>query len=147
LPGWTPPEIKSPLKDIASYLIAAQVGILGIVSVAIGIVTLISRRDDRSSTNTDVRLYYMESLAYEVVLSGAALLIVLCVQLLWPTQFFTHLVHFGGADLVFKTVLTAFHLSWLLLNLAVFAQFAALCGAECKRTIARAIHRQRYCSE
>jgi hypothetical protein len=42
LPGWTPPEIKSPLKDIASYLIAAQVGILGIVSVAIGIVTLIS---------------------------------------------------------------------------------------------------------
>jgi hypothetical protein len=107
LPGWTAPEIKSLLKDIASYLIAAQVGILGIVSVAIGIVTLISQRDDRSSTNTDVRLYCMESLAYEVVLSGAALLIVLCVQLLWPTQFFTHLVRFGGTDLVFKTVLTA----------------------------------------
>ena len=77
---------KSLLKDIASYLIAAQVGILGIVSVAIGIVTLISQRDDRSSTNTDVRLYYVESLAYEVVLSGAALLIVLCVQLLWPAS-------------------------------------------------------------
>jgi hypothetical protein len=123
LPGWTAPEIKSLLKDIASYLIAAQVGILGIVSVAIGIVTLISQRDDRSSTNTDIRLYYMESLAYEVVLSGAALLMVLCVQLAWPTQFLAHLAHLGGADLVFKAVLTAFHLAWLLLNLAVFAQF------------------------
>ena len=59
LPGWTSPELKSLLKDIASYLIAAQVGILGVVSVAIGIVTLIAQRDDRSSTNTDVRLYYM----------------------------------------------------------------------------------------
>jgi hypothetical protein len=123
LPGWTMPEIKSLLKDIASYSIAAQVGIFGIVSVAIGIVTLILQRDDRSSTNTDVRLYYRESLAYEVVTSGAALLIVLCVQLLWPVQFLAHLVHLGGTDLVFKVALTAFHLAWLLLNLVVFAQF------------------------
>ena len=123
LPGWTSPEMKSLLKDVTSYLIAAQVGILGVVSVAIGIVTLITQRDERSSTNTDVRLYYMESLAYEVVLTGAALLIVLSVQLFWPLQFLAHLAHLGGADLVFKAVLTAFHLTWLLLNLAVFAQF------------------------
>ena len=123
LPGWTTSEFKGLLKDVASYLIAAQVGILGIVSVAIGIVTLITQRDDRSSTNTDVRLYYVESLAYEVVLSGAALLIILCVQLLWPAQFIAHLAHLGGRDLVFKVVLTALHLVWLLLNLAVFAQF------------------------
>lgn len=123
LPGWTSPELKSTLKDFASYLIATQVGILGIVSVAIGIVTLISQRDDRSSTNTDVRLYYMESLAYEVVRSGAALLIVLCGQLLWPVQFLVHLAHLGGPDLAFKVALTAFNLTWLLLNLAVFAQF------------------------
>ena len=122
LPGWTTPQIRAS-KDIASYLIAAQVGILGIVSVAIGIVTLISQRDDRSSTNTDVRLYYVESLAYEVVLSGAALLIVLCVQLLWPAQFLAHLAYLGGTDLAFKALLTAFHSAWLLLNLAVFAQF------------------------
>ncbi len=123
LPGWSAPELKGLLKDIASYLITAQVGILGIVSVAIGIVTLISQRDDRSSTNTDIRLYYMESLAYEVVVSGAALLIVLCAQLVWPVQFLAHLGNLGGTDLVFKVVLTAFHLAWLLLNLAVFAQF------------------------
>jgi hypothetical protein len=123
LPAWSAPETKSLLKDLSSYLIAAQVGVLGIVSVAIGIVTLISQRDDRSSTNTDIRLYYMESLAYEVVLSGAALLIILCAQLLWPAQFLTHVAHLGGTDLVFKVILTIFHLSWLLLNLAVFAQF------------------------
>jgi hypothetical protein len=123
LPGWTTPEIKSLLKDIASYLITAQVGILGMVSVAVGIVTLITQRDDRSSTNTDVRLYYRESLAYEVVVSGAALLIILCGQLLWPVQFLAHLAYLGGADLVFKVALTAFHLAWLLLNLMVFAHF------------------------
>jgi hypothetical protein len=123
LPDWSTPELKSMLKDIASYFIAAQVGILGIVSVAIGIVTLISQRDDRSSTNTDVRLYYVESLAYEVVLSGVSLLIVLCVQLLWPLQFSAHVLGFGGQNLPFKVTLTTFHLTWLLINLAVFAQF------------------------
>jgi hypothetical protein len=115
--------LKGLPKDVASYLIAAQVGILGIVSVAIGMVNLITQRDDRSSTDTDVRLYYVESLACEVVLSGAALLIILCVQLLWPAQFIAHLARLGGRDLVFKVVLTALHLVWLLLNLAVFAQF------------------------
>jgi hypothetical protein len=123
LPGWSAPELKTLLKDIASYFIAAQVGILGIVSVAIGIVTLISQRDDRSSTNTDIRVYYVESFAYEVVLSGVALLIVLCAQLLWPMQFLAHRLDLGGPDLAFKVTLTAFHLAWLLLNLAVFAQF------------------------
>jgi hypothetical protein len=42
LPGWTTPELKVELKDVASYLIAPQVGVLGMVSVAIGIVALIS---------------------------------------------------------------------------------------------------------
>ena len=123
LPGWTSPEMKGLLKDIASYLLTAQVGLLGIVSVAIGIVTLIAQRDDRSSTNTDVRLYYMESLAYEVVLSGVALLIVLAAQFFWPLQFAAHRLHFGGPDLIFKVALTALHLIWLLLNFSVFTQF------------------------
>lgn len=123
LPGWTSPEMKGLLKDIASYLLTAQAAILGIVSVAIGIVTLIAQRDDRSSTNTDVRLYYMESLAYEVVLSGVALLIVLSTQLFWPIQFAAHRLHLGGPDLIFKVGLTALHLIWLLLNFSVFTQF------------------------
>ena len=39
-----------------------------------------------------------------MVRSGAALLIVLCVQLLWPAQFLAHLAHFGGHDLAFKAL-------------------------------------------
>jgi hypothetical protein len=117
LPGWTAADLKGLLKDITSYFIAAQVGILGVVSVAIGIVTLISQHD------TDVRLYYVESLAYEIVLSGVSLLAVLCVQLLWPLQYIGHILGFGGANMLFKLALTGFHLGWLLLNLAIFAQF------------------------
>src|ERR1700681_4798338 len=45
LPGWTDADLKGQLKDVGSYFIAAQVGILGIVSVAIGIVTLISEHN------------------------------------------------------------------------------------------------------
>lgn len=117
LPGWTSAELKGLLKDVASYFISAQVGMLTIVSVAIGIVTLISQH------NTEVRLYYVESLAYEIVLSGVAFLAILCVQLFWPLQLAAHLVGWGGTELVFKVALTAFHLAWLLLNLAIFAQF------------------------
>src|SRR5579862_5257517 len=49
------------LKDLASYLIAAQIGILAIVAVAIAVVTLLSDRSNGASVNTDIRLYYVES--------------------------------------------------------------------------------------
>src|SRR6185437_10452389 len=48
LPGWTSAETKALLKDAAGFLITGQVGILAIVSVAVGLVTLIAQRDDRS---------------------------------------------------------------------------------------------------
>ena len=65
------------MNDAASYLITAQVGLVAVVSVAVGLVTLIAQRDDRSSSNTDIQLYYDGSLAYEVVASSVALLLVL----------------------------------------------------------------------
>ena len=74
-PDWGTFDLSEFLKDINSYLIAGQVGILGIVAVAVGIVTLLSQRDDGSSATTDVRLYYSESLTYEVATSGVALLV------------------------------------------------------------------------
>jgi hypothetical protein len=117
LPGWTATEFKGLLKDITSYFIAAQVTLLGIIAVAVAIVTLISQH------KTDVRLYYVESLVNELVLSGVSLLIVLCVQLLWPLQFAAHRLGFGGPDLVFKFTLTGVHLTWLVVNFTVFVQF------------------------
>jgi hypothetical protein len=125
LPGWSGDTLKSFLKDAAGYLITAQVGMLGIVSIAVGLVTLIAQRDERSSTNTDIRLYYVEALAYEVVASSAALLVVLCIQILWPIHFGLHKLGLGTSDLCFKVVLTAVHVVWVSINISAFAQFLA----------------------
>jgi hypothetical protein len=53
-------------KDAAGLFLAAQVGILVVLTVAISVVTLLTQRDDGSAVNTDVRLYYFESYAYEL---------------------------------------------------------------------------------
>jgi hypothetical protein len=77
LPGYARSELRDFLKDVGSYLIAGQIGILAIVSVAVGVVTLLSDRSDGSSVNTDIRLYYVESYSYELAVSGVALLVIL----------------------------------------------------------------------
>jgi hypothetical protein len=77
------PEFRSFLKDATSYYITAQVGALGIVSIAIGLVTLIAQRQN---ARREIQIYYHESLAREVVASSVALLVVLCVQIFWPVE-------------------------------------------------------------
>ena len=49
LPGYYGATPRDFLKDVGGYLIAAQIGILAIVSVAVGVVTLLSERHDGSS--------------------------------------------------------------------------------------------------
>ena len=123
LPQWTAhTDIKPFLTNVASYLITAQVGVLGVVSIAIGLVTIIAQRENAS---TDVQIYYHESLAFGVVASSLALLAVLCIQLLWPIQFAVHWVGHGTPLLFFKILLTTSHIAWLLLNLAGLAHFVA----------------------
>jgi hypothetical protein len=125
LPAWTglsSPDIKALLTNTASYLITAQVGVLGVISIAVGLVTLIGQRE---GSGTDVRLYYYESLAFEVVASSIALLAVLCAQLVWPFQFLLHRLGEGTSLQFFKLVLLCFHIVWLLLNLAGLAHFVA----------------------
>lgn len=60
LPGWVDDGVPGRLKDFGGFLITAQVGLLAVVSVAVGVVTFIAQRDDRTST-TEVGLYYTES--------------------------------------------------------------------------------------
>lgn len=76
-PGWHEDALGSFIKDVTSYFIAAQVGILAVVSVAVAVVTLLSQNDNSSAVKTDVRLYYVSSYAYELVTSSVALLVVL----------------------------------------------------------------------
>lgn len=123
LPPWlTGDQQKALLTNVASYLITAQVGALGVISIAVGLVTLIGQREGAS---TDVQVYYHESLAFGIVASSIALLAVLCAQLLWPVQFAMHWLGFGTELLPFKLVLTVAHISWLLLNLSGLAHFVA----------------------
>jgi hypothetical protein len=118
LPGYAPRDF---LKDVGSYLIAAQIGILAIVTVAVGVVTLLSDRQDGSSVNTDIRLYYVESYSYELAASGIALLVVLTLQLFWPLRHILHVVGLGGQDYSFKLGLAALH-ALFTFNLTLFLQ-------------------------
>ncbi|WP_213772875.1 hypothetical protein [Bradyrhizobium sp. dw_78] len=123
LPGYIGQAPRDFLKDIGSYLIAAQIGILAIVSVAVGVVTLLSERNDGSSVNTDIRLYYVESYSYELAISGVALLVVLTLQLFWPSQHILHVLGLGGRDYTFKLALASLHALWFTFNLFLFLQF------------------------
>lgn len=116
----TPEDLKSFILNVSSYLITAQVGVLGVISLALALVTLIAQRE---SSSVDVQVYYHESLSFEVVASCIALLAVLCGQLLWPAHFVAHWLGFGGQSQVFKLGLLAVHVTWLLLNLGGLAHF------------------------
>lgn len=126
IPDWVPvsrfpPDAKSILLNVSGFMIGAQVGALGVISIALALVTIIAQRD---SFSTDVQVYYYESMAFEVVASCLALLVVLCVQLLWPLQ---HLLHYfvdSRDALLFKLILLGAHTFWLVFNLAALAHFA-----------------------
>jgi hypothetical protein len=112
--------VEESLRTLASYLITAQVGVLGVISIALALVTLIAQRENSS---TDVKVYYHESFALEVVASSIALLAILCAQLFWPGQ---TLLFWLGLDMelpIFEVGLLGLHLSWLLLNLTGLAHF------------------------
>ena len=111
------------VKDLGGYLIAGQIGILAIVSVAVAVVTLLSERNGGASVNTDVRLYYVESYSYELAISGVALLLVLTVQLFWPLHHLLVAIGWGTADDWCRLLLSVVHTLWFCVNLLLFLQF------------------------
>lgn len=128
------------LLNVSSYLLGAQVGVLGVLSLALALVTLIAQRE---SSSTDVKVYYHESLAFEIVASCVALMAVLCAQLLWPAQFLLHRLGFGTELLVFKFGLLGIHIGWLLLNLVGLAHFIATTFGFVQQSAREAL-RERY---
>jgi hypothetical protein len=125
LPSWSSSgstDTKALILNVSSYFITAQGGALGMISIALALVTIIAQRENSS---TDVQLYYYESLSFEIVASCVALLAVLCAQLLWPFQFLLHRLG-GGTELqIFKLLLLGVHTAWLIVNLAAVAHFVA----------------------
>jgi hypothetical protein len=122
LPGWRG-ELHEFLNDVAGFLLATQVGILAIVAVAVGIVTLIVQEGDGLAATSNVRLYYSECFAHELTNSGVALLFVLLAQLFWPLHHTIHALGVGTSDLIFKLTLTIIHAIWLALNVILFLYF------------------------
>jgi len=116
-------KIGDFLIDVGSYFLAAQVGILAIVSVAVAVVTLLSQGEQSATVKSDVRLYYVESFSYELTTSSVALLLVLTVQLFWPAEWLLHQLGYGGPSLAPAFVLTAIHAAWFAFNVLLFLQF------------------------
>lgn len=145
IPPWAnAPNVGPFLKDLASNFLAAQVVVIGLLfPIAVALVTLIVQREDASSTNSDVQVYYSETLAYRVGASGIALSIVLAVQLLWPAQFFALWLGWGTPTGLFKIFLTVFHLAWLVANLAALWHFLVT-SLSFMRPVERALLRRRF---
>ena len=113
---------NSLLVNVSGYFIAAQVGVLGIIALALALVSLIAQRENSA---TDIRVYYHESLAFQIVASSLALLAILVVQLVWPLQMLIHYFGLGHESLAFEYFLQGVHLIWLTINLAAIAYFIA----------------------
>ena len=85
-------DLEASLREISGILIAAQVGVLAVITLALALVTLIAQREN---SETDIRIYYHESMAFEVVASCLGLLAVLVAQFTWPLQWLLHRFDFG----------------------------------------------------
>lgn len=108
------------LKDVGSYFIGAQVGVLGVLSISVSLVALIAQR---KNADAEVQAYYHESLALPVTVSSLALLTVLCIQIVWPLEFLLHRAGIGERVMSSHIALTVIHGVWLALNLAGLAHF------------------------
>jgi len=110
-------DIKELLKDTSTAILSAQATMIGLIfPVAIGLVTLLVQRETGGS-NADINIYYEETLARSVGASSLALTLIVTTQILWPFHFSFHLAHLGSENLIFKSLLTIFHILWFALNL------------------------------
>lgn len=114
------PDPPVGVLDVSGYLLGAQVGILGVVSLALALITLIAQRE---SSSTDIKVYYYESAAFEIVASCIALVGVLCLQLLWPLHALIDAAQLGNNLQVSKVALLYVHALWLVINLCGLAHF------------------------
>ena len=128
------------MKSVPSYLLGAQIGLLGVISLALALVTMIAQRDDAT---TDVKLYYHESLFFGITASSLALAAVLCVQFFWPLQALLGWLAATPPLPVYKLALVALHMLWFVTNLWAAAHFIAVTFRFVQRR-ARERLRERY---
>lgn len=113
-------RMEDILRDFAGFMIGAQTGLLGVLSIAVALVTLIGQR---AQAGADVRVYYHESFAVPLAGSSLALLMVLCLQLFWPMALLSPFYGVASENFTQEIVLTSVHLCWIGANIALYARF------------------------
>lgn len=109
------------IVDLApGVAITAQTGVLAVITLALALVALVAQRDDAPA---DVRIYYRQSLAFEIAASCLALVAVLSVQSAWPLHVAAHMFLSIPENVAPKFGLTLLHLGWLLLNVVAVSHF------------------------
>lgn len=114
------PNTDEILRDIAGFMIGAQTGLLGILSIAVALVTLIGQREH---AGPDVRVYYYQSFAIPLATFSLALLAILCAQLFWPLEILSPYWGLGVSNSTSNFYITALHLLWLIGNILIYAHF------------------------
>lgn len=127
IPEWTRSgaagvDIKALILQVSTAMLAASVGVLGALSIAIALVSLLSGAEE---SRADIRLYYDASLAFPLFSVFFALVVILSAQLLWPMQFLVHRLGYGTELQFFKLILTGVHLGIFLFLLGGSAHFVA----------------------
>ena len=97
-------------------LIAVQAGVLGVISIALALVTIIAPKNNESSI---IGIYYYDSRAFEIVISSVTLLAILCLHVFVPVQVLTKWFNLKGEI----PLLSFTPLIWLFLNLVGISHF------------------------
>ncbi|MFC0683915.1 hypothetical protein [Novosphingobium clariflavum] len=125
---------------LSSYVLGAQIGLLGVISLALALVTLVAQNEEAA---IDVKVYYHESMFLGIAASGVALSAVVSIQFLWPLQSLLHAAGGGTTSLFYRSVLVSAEVVWLVLNLAAVAHFISTTFGFVQRD-ARERLRERY---
>ena len=104
---------------ITSYIVAAQVGILSIIPIALTLVNIIIQNSETSI----IKIYYHDTFLLEMIVSSISLLAVLCVQFFSLPQTIINWIGLGSNSCAFLTALIVIHIIWFTLNLLMAVNF------------------------
>jgi len=143
IPAWISAHdvsVRAALETVPSDLFGTQATVLGVISLALALITLLVQRDDAA---TDIHVYYHESLFFGITASCLALITVLAVQFAWPLQSVLHMLGFGSVSPIYKAVLLASQIIWFTLNMVGVAHFTMITFSFVQRS-ARERLREQY---
>lgn len=111
------------LQELTGLIITTQVGLLGVIAIAVALVTLLG---DRSDTRVHTRAYFHQSMVWAIAQSTGALLVVLSAQVLWPLEVVLHAFGVSEHSLFAPIALSIVHVVWGATNVLATTYFVSL---------------------